>query len=81
MSTMTEPKIKHISTDEWVSLPEALRLSGLGRTSLYRYMDAGRLPFQVMARNGRRLVKRGDALALRDDAVLAGPLKQTRAVH
>ena len=34
-------------TDSFLRLKEVLRITGLSRTSLYRYIDAGRFPRQV----------------------------------
>ena len=53
---------------EWLSLPEVMRLLGVGRTTLYRWMDQGRLPFYVPpsvsgAPQGRRRFRRADVEA------------------
>jgi predicted DNA-binding transcriptional regulator AlpA len=64
------PEAKVADPQEWVTIPEAVRLSGTSRKSLYRYMAAGLIPYRIIRRNGRRVLFREAVLTVQEHVAL-----------
>jgi excisionase family DNA binding protein len=50
--------------DEWLTVEEAMAYLKLSRSSVYRFMSEGRLPYYQVAGTGTRRFKRSDLDAL-----------------
>lgn len=51
-------------TNGWLTITEAARHLKVTRRTLYRYMDAGRLPYYQIGEKGPRRVRKSDLDAL-----------------
>jgi excisionase family DNA binding protein len=46
--------------DEWLTVQEVTRMLKVGRTTVYRWMREGRLPWRELASGGGRRFRRSD---------------------
>ena len=64
-----EAENKNPSENEWMTIPQAIAYTKLSRTTLYRLMDEGILPFYRVAGTRQRRFKRSelDQLMIREE--------------
>lgn len=60
-----------VSDQEWFTPSEAANYLRVGRTTIYRYMDEGLLPYSELPRGRGRRIRRGDL----DTMLLEPPAK------
>jgi len=68
---MSDNKAVGVVEDGMLSIAEAVRHSGLGRSSLYELMQGGTLPFAKI--QGRRLIPRRALNALLASSLINAP--------
>jgi len=58
--------------DEWLTISEAAERLKVSRRMLYRYMNAGELPYYQVGSSGRRRIKKADLEALLVPGIMRG---------
>lgn len=69
-----EPENKIPSDNEWMTIAQAIAYTKLSRTTLYRLMDEGTVPFYRVAGTRQRRFKRSelDQLMIREEPGQSG---------